>query len=772
MLHRQRSRLLLAVLVLLILAAASVVIWRRQSPGIPGVDPKVSEIARQVRALDQSEQRIAKTVWAKELLAQKCGQVFEHLWKRINTAGDKLQVLGEFVAGEIVAPALSPPEAVTCGVELSRQTGLGQARTNTAWREFIASAHRDGWQLARVEFRHLQFDTDARGRPAVSRFYCSGHLTHSQRPERAVIEGELSVAWQPAPKTVAGVLPRRIEARNFSVRTRKGEPGFREVLTETVSPFPGSHFIDPLIVYDLDGDGTSEVLLAASNLLFRRDPRGQFFGAPLCRHPPGLIFTGIIGDFDGDGAADFLCAKFEGLLLFKGSPTGTFDEPARPAWAAAPRLRYGQTLTCGDIDRDGDLDVWLGQYKLPYDRGQMPTPFYDANDGFPSWLLLNDGQGNFTDSTSNAGLGRKRWRRAYSGSFADINDDGELDLIAASDFAGLELFINDHGRFTDWTPQALPEWHGFGMCQICSDFNADGRFDLLMIGMNVPVADRLRHYGQSRRGYEHYMAMTGPMTYGNRLFVALGDGRFQQTPLNDSIARTGWSWGCSAFDFDNDSFLDLAIVNGHESKQSVRDYETEFWLHDIYVGNSREDLTVFAYFRVKEDRTRGQGMSYGGHERNRLFLNQRGETFVEVAHLMGVGLEQDSRNVVADDLNSDGRTDLLVTTFEAWPELKQTLRIYTNALPTTGNWIGFKLREEGSGFSPAGARVTLHYAGRTAVHQLVAGDSYRSQRPNTAHFGLGDVDRVDRAEIRWINGRVKTLEDPTVNQSHMVLGKD
>lgn len=772
MLDRQRSRLLLAVLLLLILAVASVVIWRRPSQGIPGVDPKVSAIARQVRALDQSEQRIAETVWAKELLAQKCGQVFEHLWKRINTAGDKLQVLGEFVAGEIIAPALSPREAVTCGVELSRQTGLGQAWTNPAWRKFIASAHHNGWQLARVEFRHLQFDTDARGRPAVSRFYCSGHLTHSQRPERAVLEGELSVAWQPAPKTVAGVFPRRIEARNFSVRMRKGEPGFREVLTETVSPFPGSHFIDPLIVYDLDGDGTSEIILAASNLVFRRDPRGQFFSAPLCRHPPGLIFTGIIGDFDGDGAADFLCAKFEGLLLFKGSPTGTFDEPARAAWAATPRLRYGQALTCGDIDRDGDLDVWLGQYKVPYDRGQMPTPFYDANDGFPSWLLLNDGQGNFTDNTANAGLERKRWRRAYSGSFADINDDGELDLIAASDFAGLELFINERGQFTDWTAAALPEWHGFGMCQTCADFNADGRFDLLMIGMNVPVADRLRHYGQSRRGYEQYMAMTGPMTAGNRLFIALGDGRFQQTPLNDSIARTGWSWGCSAFDFDNDSFLDLAIVNGHESKQSVRDYETEFWLHDIYVGNSREDLTLFAYFRVKADRTRGQGMSYGGHERNRLFLNQRGETFVEAAHLMGVGLEQDSRNVIADDLNNDGRTDLLVTTFEAWPELKQTLRVYTNALPTTGNWIGFKLREEGSGFSPVGARVTLHYAGRRAVHQLVAGDSYRSQRPNVAHFGLGDVDRVDRAEIRWITGRVKTLENPAVNRSHVVLGKD
>ena len=38
-------------------------------------------------------------------------------------------------------------------------------------------------------------------------------------------------------------------------------------------------------------------------------------------------------------------------------------------------------LTAGDIDGDGDLDAWLGQYKAPYTEGNRPTPYYDANDG-------------------------------------------------------------------------------------------------------------------------------------------------------------------------------------------------------------------------------------------------------------------------------------------------------------------------------------------------------------------------------------------------------
>ena len=64
-------------------------------------------------------------------------------------------------------------------------------------------------------------------------------------------------------------------------------------------------------------------------------------------------------------------------------------------------------LTCGDIDHDADLDVFIGQYRTP-DLGQILRPYYyDANDSFPSYLLLNDGHGNFTNVTQAAGLGPK-----------------------------------------------------------------------------------------------------------------------------------------------------------------------------------------------------------------------------------------------------------------------------------------------------------------------------------------------------------------------------
>jgi hypothetical protein len=162
-------------------------------------------------------------------------------------------------------------------------------------------------------------------------------------------------------------------------------------------------------------------------------------------------------------------------------------------------------------------------------------------------------------------------------------------------------------------------------------------------------------------------------------------------------------------------------------------------------------------------------MSYGGYERNRLFWNHDGQSSVEIGHLLGLSLQQDSRNVVADDLDGDGRVDLLVTTFEAWPEVKQTLRIYGNSLESAGNWIEFRLREQPGAPSPVGARITIYYDGRSAVQQLVVGDSYRSQRPLSAHFGLGNATRVDKAEIRWVNGGSVVLREPRLNQQHLIL---
>jgi hypothetical protein len=761
----------LTLLALLLVAIGLLVVTRKRAAftrshsAVPtgAMDPKV--LAR-FSALEARENLADETFWAKERRAEELGTLFDSLWDELNKATNKLAVLGAFSVGEIIIPKFGAAERVFHGIDFYAPQGQESTWSQQQWQEFLAVSERVGWQLAQTEFRQNSFETNSSGEVVQSRFYFRADVTNPDNSQLATLEGDLTVDWTPyQPGTEQR--SKHIDASRVRIRSRRGAAPFNPILADTVQPLENWAFIDPLILYDLDGDGLSEVILAAKNLVYHRRDQDHYEARPLCKYTPGRIHTAVIADFDGDGFADFLCAKSEGLFLFKGSPQRTFDEPGRLVWEAKPPLKYGQFLTCGDIDHDGDLDVFLGQYKSPYYHGQMPTPYYDANDSDPAYLLLNDGHGNFVDATVDSGLAVKRWRRSYSGSFVDLDGDGHLDLVIVSDFAGLEIYRNDgRGHFREVTQHLVSDGMGFGMSHCLADFNCDGRLDLLMIGMGSPTVNRLEHLGLWRSDVTENRAMRARMVFGNRLFLARPDGHFEQTALNDTIAQTGWSWGCSAADFDNDGFADLYVANGHDSRSTVHEYEPEYWLHDIYVAGSTNDLAANTYFQAKFGRTRGAGQSYGGYEKNRFYFNRNGASFFEAGYLMGVALEADCRNVVADDLDGDGRIDLLVTTFEVWPEVKQTLRVYRNGLNDTSNWIGFRFREEGPGKSPVGARVTLQFCGHTVTRRLVTGDSQRSQSANTLHFGLGPCTQVEQAEVTWPNGKKLVLKNPKVNEYH------
>lgn len=727
------------------------------------IEESAKKIYPKYLALERREQQIDSTVWAKEMTAQRCGQVFELFWDKLNATTNKWEIVSQFATAHFTIPDLKTTTNLPHAIEVSNPTGPGRKLNRTEWQEWLEAKRAAGWQISKAEVRHTRFNPAS---PPSSEFYLCVELFNPAHVEAAAIEGALRVHWENLSTTNQLPTIREIDASALTVRTRRGGSPFTLVFDEPVPEREKSPFIDPLIIYDLDGDGTSEIMLASKNQLYRFR-NWQLSVEPLCAHDPGIIHTALIADFNQDGQADFLCAKSDGLLLFEGSARGKFEQPPRTAWRDASKLRYALVMTSGDIDRDGDLDVFLTQYKVPYLLGQLPTPYYDANDGHPSFLLRNDGAGNFTDITANSGLAPKRHRRTYSASFVDLDADGDLDLAVISDFAGVDLYRNDgKGKFTDVTREWAGEPYATGMAHALADFNRDGKTDLLVMGMTSATVDRLESMNLKRNDSRIDESKRAELMFGNRLLVAKNGGGFAQTALSDSIARSGWSWGCSAFDFDNDGFLDVYVANGHETKQSVRDYDSQYWLHDLYVGNSAEDEVNLTYFMSRIGATRGRGHSYGGWDRNRLFWNRGGEKFVEIAPLFGLSLQQDCRNVVADDLDGDGLLDLLVTTFEVWPEQKQTLKIFRNHLTTGGNWIGIRLRELGKGLSPVGAEVILHSNLGSTRRSIVTGDAFRSQHPNTIRFGLGENANADRIEVHWVNGQTVELREPGINRYH------
>ncbi len=782
------------------LPAAVLAGWIRlqfgNDPGIPDqceLPPEI-QLSNQVRQLRLHEQRAADSVWAPEILAQHCGRTVEAIWDEINAAEDKLARVAELNLGTVrvgwwrLAETKRPH-----GIEIYRWAGEDSPLSPSEWTSWVRGFWEAGWRLEMIEFRHQRFQVNsgeqskaANGSslrslsPIRSEFFFRAGLwkTNPENPEaltaesssrRALIEGTLAVKWETDGQNQGKIPIAEMDARRLELRSLRERAPFRLVLEERIAPPENAYSIDPLIVAELDGDGRLEIILAGKNLVYR-DRNGDGHKAePLCVFPPHLISTALLADFTSDGFADLLCMKQQGLVLLPGAVGGLFDQPEIMLWPAPRALKYPMVLACGDADQDGDLDIFIGQYKVPYENGTLPTPFYDANDGHPFYLLRNEGSLRFTDVTEESGLGAKRRRRIYSASFVDADGKNGPDLAIVSDFAGAELYWNDgQGRFINATATTLAEPYGFGMAHSFADFNLDGRLDFLMIGMNSPTVDRLESMGLRREGLAGNPLMRSRMTYGNRLFLSRADGRFEQNDLSRSIARSGWAWGCGAADFDNDGFPDVFIANGMESREFVRDYEPEYWLHDAFVANSARSPTAHAYFQAKFAATRAKGHSYGGYETNRLYLNQNGETFLEAGYLLGLGLQRDSRNAVADDFDGDGCVDVLMTHFERWPDAAQTLRIYRNELPQTGNWIGFRFASQAGSMDPAGIQVTVQNGEHIAVDEVVTGDSYRSQHAASLHFGLGKAQQAYRIIVRRPNGQSRIFKNLPANRYYFV----
>ena len=249
-----------------------------------------------------------------------------------------------------------------------------------------------------------------------------------------------------------------------------------------------------------------------------------------------------------------------------------------------------------------------------------------------------------------------------------------------------------------------------------------------------------------------------------------GLGRFRQAPYNDRLARTGWSWGCSPWDFDNDGDRDLYVANGMLSARSAQDYCTTFWRHDIRDGGSTETLLMQeVYNRCMKGL--GKEVSWNGYEHNALLLNEGEGMYLNVGYLLGVGFEFDSRSVVATDLDADGLTDLMVVQMDQLTDRHRTgraehyLHLVRNQMPETGNWLVVQFLPAQN---PVGTVVTLKSKGQTQVMPLVTGDSYNAQHPARIHFGLGQADSVaevlidqpGREPVRWNN--------PAINQVHLV----
>ncbi len=188
-----------------------------------------------------------------------------------------------------------------------------------------------------------------------------------------------------------------------------------------------------------------------------------------------------------------------------------------------------------------------------------------------------------------------------------------------------------------------------------------------------------------------------------------------------------------------------------------------YWCHDVYEGNSTANAILKTFFNRSFEGSIGHAISWNGFEHNALFLNKgAGEDFLGAGFLLGVAGEFDSRAVLPDDQDGDGRVDLLVVEYDT-KTFGQRIHVYRNEWPDAGNWIGIRPRG-----TAIGAKVTVKAGDRTWMRCLVTGESFAAQKANVVRFGLGDLKKADYAEVRWPDGKISRLPNPELNRYHAI----
>jgi hypothetical protein len=739
----------------------------------PEPHPDTAEAWKEQRA------ELDATVWAPERAAGEHERAIVALWDALidaNRRGDEAAKRDALAALQFDELRVGTPQAVGTldhGIQVLESGPPYAVWSGDDWRRFLDAQLASGYRLVQSEWHHSRFTPGQDGSPDRSGISFAMDLVDGPGDRRIHLSGDLDVEWSGRRDARGVPIPARIDATHLRMLIRPGPPPFREILSwSQPDPEKPEHRspIHPVLVYDLDRDGLAEIVMVRAGKVLWNRGGGRFEAEPLLAHPTALTETGVIADLNGDGLPDLASTRPRGdLVVYFGDVHGRFPDPPR-SFAFDYPLRAPSVLSVGDIDGDGDLDLWVAQYKPAYLEGQMPTPFYDANDGYPAHLLQNDGHGGFRDVTEEAGLAPRRKRRTYTSSFADLDEDGDLDLLVVSDYAGIDLYSNDgSGHFVDANDSVAADRHLFGMSASFADYDLDGHLDFFVAGMASTTARRLEALGLGREDRPDIQAMRMRMAFGNRMYLA-GKGGWHEPEFAGDVARTGWTWGTTAFDFDNDGDPDLFAANGHESGKTTNDYCSTFWTHDIYDGASQPDPGLGDLFQESIQRFVEGNLSWDGYQKNRLLMNRSGHGFVEVGFPMGVADEFDSRSAVSEDLDRDGRVDLVVVEDEGLEG--QTLHVYRNTLETGNGWIGVELQERAGGLSPVGAVVRVRTPGRVQVSEVVTGETLMGQHSTTLHFGLGTAQRVESIEVRWPGGATLTLKDPEPGRYHRIRAPD
>jgi len=371
-------------------------------------------------------------------------------------------------------------------------------------------------------------------------------------------------------------------------------------------------------VVDLDRDGWDDFYVqerSGRNLFFRNQQDGTFVEEAAAR---GLDFDGntcsaLFVDLDNDGDEDAVIGGTLERTRMLENIDGVFHDRTG-TWAAEEDLPFlVSSLNAIDYDNDGLLDIYVSTYganfvnfsisaiRKPSKRNQgadthllnyLPQKDFDYlytqmeqravdmrvdtnRPGPPNVLLHNLGNGRFEVAKGADVL--RIFYNCYQSTWSDVDQDGDLDVYCANDFAPNFFFRNEgDGKFVDATEELQLADIGFGMGVSFGDFDNDGRQDLYVTNMFSKAARRVVSFF-IEGGVNYDPSLIAPGEGMNPVYRRLGEGNslFRNTgnhepwdkisglePPDMTVENGSWGWGAQFADFDNDGWLDIYAPDG------------------------------------------------------------------------------------------------------------------------------------------------------------------------------------------------------------------
>lgn len=460
-------------------------------------------------------------------------------------------------------------------------------------------------------------------------------------------------------------------------------------------------------VIDIDGDGVDELFIGGGveqgDELFRFE-NGAFKNISSEVNLPNKEYPtlgAVSYDLNNDDAVDLLICRRDGVYFYE-NRNGIFkstklDILLNEKSAAA-------TITLGDIDNDGDADMFLATY-IHRDLMEGITIFNDMGYGSSSLLLRNDGNATFTDITKEQGL--EYIHNTFQGIFADLDNDGWLDLTVAYDTGQPRTYRNNRSKGFINIKNPYSDVFSYPMGIAIGDYNNDGLLDLFFSNTGTSIPH----------------------------FLAKGDLRDDQTLKTDWILFENQG---------NFKFLDVA------QEAQVANFEFSWGaIFEDFNLDGRQDLVVSENY-----------ISYPPHSAFPLpcrFLVQRpGKTFAAVEQQAGIVNKNFGITPITSDFNNDGYPDLVHINIGGKP------RAFIN---NGGNHHYLKVRFKEKA-AEAGTRVIVKTTSdKTLSDVYVVGEGLSTDQTAVLTFGLKNENKIASVTFVAPDGTETIVENPEIDQT-------